>query len=76
MANIPNIILGNQTIKSELVSAPAPKTSAIFKKKTYTNIKVIPMAKLIPIPPLRFFEANATAIKVKMYEDTGKLVRL
>ena len=61
---------------NEFVSAPAPNTSTIFKKKTYTNMSVIPMARLIPIPPLRFLEANTTAIKVKIYEDTGKLVLL
>ena len=73
MAKIPNTIFGNQTAKKggKLdISAKVPK---ILSKKTNEKATAIPMAKFIPIPPLRFIEETATAIIVSINADTGIL---
>jgi hypothetical protein len=72
-AKIPKTTLGNQTaIKGEMLdfSAKVPNTLSI---KIKTKAMTIPMAKLIPIPPLRFMDETATAIMVNMNAETGKL---
>ena len=70
------MVFGIHTMNKGKASAVDPNTSAIFIKKTYINIKLIPAARLTPIPPLLFFEASVTAIKVNTNDDIGKLVRL
>ena len=42
-------------------------------KKIKRNPKLIPNAKLTPIPPLLLKEETATAINVKMNDETGIL---
>ena len=51
-------------------SARAPN---ILSKNTNANAIAIPIAKLIPIPPLRFIEETASAIMVNINAETGKL---
>lgn len=66
MAKIPKTKLGNQVAKkgeNVLCSAMVPK---ILSKNTKIIPIPIPMAKLIPIPPLLFTEETATAIMVKI----------
>ena len=73
MASIPKIKFGNHTaIKGVMVdfSAKAPN---ILSKNTKANAIPIPIAKLIPIPPLRFIEEKASAIMVSINADTGRL---
>ena len=62
MAKIPKTIFGNQTANNggKLdFSANVPK---ILSKNTNEKATAIPMAKLNPIPPLRFIDETATAI--------------
>ena len=73
MAKLPKTILGIQTaIIGGIVdfSAITPK---ILSKNTNAKAKRIPIARFIPIPPLRFIEDTATAIMVKINADTGTL---
>ena len=45
----------------------------IFSKKINVNATTIPIAKFTPIPPLLFIKETATAIKVKINAEIGKL---
>jgi hypothetical protein len=66
-------MLGNQTAANGEIldfSAMVPKT---LSKKIKVNAITIPMAKFIPIPPLRFMEETATAIMVNTNAEMGKL---
>ena len=51
-------------------SASTPKT---LSKKINANANIIPIAKLVPIPPRLFIEETATAIMVKIKAETGIL---
>lgn len=51
-------------------SANTPKT---LSKKTKAKANKIPMAKFIPIPPLRFMEETETAMMVNIKAETGML---
>lgn len=73
MARIPKTILGTQTAIIGGAADFSAKTPKILSKKTKANAKTIPMARFIPIPPLRFIEETATAIIVKMNAATGIL---
>jgi len=73
MANIPKKILGSHTANNgekEDFSAMVPK---ILSKKTNANAMAIPIAKLVPIPPLRFIAETETAIIVRIKAETGTL---
>ena len=73
MANIPKKMLGNHTANSgekEDFSAMVPN---ILSKKTKANAMAIPMARLVPIPPLRFIAETETAIIVRIKAETGTL---
>jgi hypothetical protein len=73
MANIPKTILGIQTAingGAEDFSANTPKT---LSRKTKAKAKIIPIAKLVPIPPRRFIDETATAIIVRIKAETGIL---
>ena len=48
-------------------------TPKILSKKIKRKPKLIPNAKLTPIPPLRLKEETATAINVKINDETGIL---
>ena len=48
-------------------------TPKILSKKIKRKPKLIPNAKLTPIPPLRLKEETATAIKVKINDEIGIL---
>jgi hypothetical protein len=49
------------------------KEQNTLSKKMKTNAITIPMAKLIPIPPLLVIEETATAIMVKIKAEIGKM---
>ena len=51
----------------------ATMTPKILSKKIKMKPNAIPKAKLTPIPPRRLKEETATAIKVKINAETGKL---
>ena len=66
-------MFGNHTAKKGGIldfSANVPNT---LSKKIKVKAITIPIAKLIPIPPLRFIEDTATAIMVKINAEIGKL---
>jgi hypothetical protein len=52
------------------------RTPKILSKKIKRNPKLIPKAKLTPIPPLRLKEETATAIIVRIKAEIGILQRL
>lgn len=49
------------------------KTPKILSKKTKEKATAIPIAKFIPIPPLRFIAETETAIIVKINAEIGML---
>ena len=51
-------------------SAITPKT---LSRKTNENATAIPIARLTPIPPLRFIDETDTAIIVNINAETGTL---
>ena len=73
MASIPNKKLGNQTAIKGLIVDFSAKAPNILSKNTNANAIPIPIAKLIPIPPLRLIEEKANAIMVRINADTGRL---
>lgn len=48
----------------------------VCEKKMYTNANEIPTARLIPIPPRRFFDESDKAKTVKIIVENGTLKRL
>jgi hypothetical protein len=73
MASMPKVKLGNHTAKSGGMldfSAIVPNT---LSKKMNVKASAIPIARLTPIPPLRFIDDTATAIMVNINADTGIL---
>ena len=73
MAKIPKAILGNQTANIGGILDFSANTPKILSKKTNAKASAIPIAKLVPIPPLRFIEETATAIIVSINAETGIL---
>ncbi len=73
MAKIPKTILGIQTAMMGGMVDFSASTPNILSKKTNENAKMIPMARLVPIPPLRFMDETATAIIVSIKAETGIL---
>ena len=73
MANIPKAILGNHTANMGGILDFSANTPKILSKNTKANASAIPMAKFVPIPPLRFIEDTATAIIVRINAETGTL---
>ena len=73
MANIPKTIFGIQTAIIGGALDFSAKTPKILSRKTKAKASNIPMAKLAPIPPLRFIEDTATAIIVSINAATGTL---
>ena len=70
---MPNITNGNHAAitggKLDLLTI----TPKILSKKIKRKPRVIPKARLTPIPPRRLNEETATAIKVKMKAEIGML---
>ena len=62
MANIPKTIFGNQTANNGGKLDFSATVPNILSKKTNEKATAIPMAKLSPIPPLRFIDETATAM--------------
>jgi hypothetical protein len=65
--------LGNQTANSGDILDFSAKTPKILSKNTNKKATAIPMAKFIPIPPLRFIAETETAITVKIKAEIGIL---
>ena len=72
-AKIEKTIFGNQTANKGEIADFSARVPKILSKKTKANARAIPMARLSPIPPLRFIEDTATAIIVSINAETGKL---
>src|SRR6187431_2693453 len=66
-------MLGNQTAKSGENVDFSANTPNILSKNTNENATAIPIARLTPIPPLRFIEDTETAIIVNINAETGTL---
>ncbi len=73
MAKIPKAILGNQTANMGGILDFSANTPKILSKNTKAKANAIPIARFVPIPPLRFIEETATAIIVRINADTGTL---
>jgi len=76
VARIPKNINGNQAPKKGEKFDFVTKTPKTLSKKINKNPKVIPIAKLTPIPPLLLKEDMETAIIVKIKEARGKVYLL
>lgn len=70
---MPNKTLGNQTAINGFMVDFSAKAPNILSKNTKANAIAIPIAKLIPIPPLRFIEDTESAIMVSINAETGRL---
>ena len=73
IAKIPKTILGNHTANTGETLDFSAKTPQILSKKTKAKASAIPMARLSPIPPLRFIDETATAIMVSINAEIGML---
>ena len=75
-ANRPNNTKGSHAATTGGNVDLLTRTPKILSKKIKRNPKLIPKAKLTPIPPLRLKEETATAIIVRIKAEIGILQRL
>lgn len=68
---IPKVMLGSQAAINGETNPFSEKEEVVCVKKIQTKAKVIPTAKLIPIPPLRFCEERDRANMVKIIVENG-----
>lgn len=66
-------MLGNHTANSGEKVDFSANTPNILSKNTKEKATAIPMAKLAPIPPLRFIAETETAMIVNIKAETGTL---
>ena len=76
MAKIPKRNSGSHAPKKGEKFDFVTNTPKILSKKINKNPRVIPKAKLTPIPPLLLKEDMETAIMVKIKDANGKLYLL